>query len=152
MTTVYQRPHRGATAEWHTPPEILKALGPFDDDPCVPGRDDGLKRSWRGLVWLNPPYGPETGAWLAKLADHGEGIALVFARTDTKWFWETVWGRASALLFLRGRPHFYLEGKRAKGNSGGAMVCVAYGLKARARLCRSNLGAFVESWLKNTEP
>jgi len=29
------------TDEWLTPPEIVKALGPFDLDPCTP-----IKRPW----------------------------------------------------------------------------------------------------------
>jgi hypothetical protein len=48
---------------------------------------------------------------MRKLADHGDGIALVFARTDATWFFYTVWERASGVLFLRGRITFLnLEG------------------------------------------
>jgi hypothetical protein len=133
----------GATVDWLTPPEILRPLGFFDLDPCACAHqpwdtawehftraDDGLAQAWRGRVWLNPPYGAETGKWLAKLAEHGDGIALVFARTETRMFFESVWPVAHAVLFLAGRPHFYLpSGDRAKGNSGGPVVLIAYGLK-----------------------
>jgi hypothetical protein len=89
---------------------------------------DGLAHKWFGRVWLNPPYGKETGKWLAKLAEHGNGIALVFARTETKMFVEHVWRRAQGLMFLHGRPSFYdAKGVRARGNSGGPLVLVAYG-------------------------
>jgi hypothetical protein len=44
---------------------------------------------------------------MRKLADHGDGIALVFARTDAAWFFDTVWERASGALFLRGRIPFF---------------------------------------------
>ena len=67
--------------EWLTPPEIIKALGSFDLDPCAPVirpwptaqehytiLDNGLIKPWRGRVWLNPPYG-EIGPWARKLAD-----------------------------------------------------------------------------------
>lgn len=130
----HHRPHDGNSHEWFTPPEILKALGPFDDDPCRPGIHDGLDRKWRGFVWLNPPYGPHVGTWLARLADHGKGIAIVFARTETRWFFETVWDRADALLFLRGRLHFYRNGQRAKYNAGGPSVLIGYGEQAVWRL------------------
>jgi len=128
--------------EWLTPPELLQRLGPFDLDPCSPGRrrpwntaathfsleDNGLARKWFGRVWLNPPYGRETGIWLDKLAQHGDGIALIFARTETEMFFEHVWDKADALLFLRGRLHFHhVDGRRAAHNSGAPSVLVAYG-------------------------
>ena len=90
--------------------------------------------------------------WLAKLAVHGSGIAITFARTETKGFQREVWGKASALLFLYGRPHFYRDGKRAKGNSGGPVVLIGYGAEGRNRLWKSQhptkllLGALVTEW------
>lgn len=56
--------------------------------------------------FLRPPYGRATARWIARLAAHGNGCALVFARTDTRWWQESIFGRASALLFLRGRLRF----------------------------------------------
>ena len=146
---IHHAPHHGATTEWQTPPEILLALGPFDDDPAQPGATDGLTREWHGFVWLNPPYGPEVGVWLAKLAVHRHGIALVLASTETLWFATNVWARASALLFMHGRPHFYRDGQRAKGGSGGPLVLVAYGDEARRRLhSTSIIGTLVTKWRK----
>ena len=127
--------------EWLTPPEIIQVLGPFDLDPCAPitrpwntatrhytVKDDGLASPWRGRVWCNPPYGRETVAWLRRLADHGDGVALIFARTETSAFFSEVWTRATALLFIEGRLHFYtVDGERAKANSGAPSVLVAYG-------------------------
>lgn len=129
--------------EWLTPPHIIKALGPFDLDPCAPHEkrrpwdmacrhysadDDGLKQPWEGRVWCNPPYGLEAAKWLDRLADHGNGIALIFARTETAMFFEHVWGRADAVLFLRGRLHFHhVDGTRAAANAGAPSVLVAYG-------------------------
>ncbi len=135
------RPEAG-THVWLTPPEIVRALGEFDLDPCAAPSprpwatadkhielpEDGLTAEWVGRVWLNPPYGPHTGAWLKKLAAHGDGIALVFARTETRMFIDHVWGKADGLLFLANRPHFhYSDGTRAKGNSGGPLMLIAYG-------------------------
>lgn len=126
---------------WLTPPEILRALGAFDLDPCCPPDmpwptaatmisppRDGLAEPWAGRVWLNPPFGAQASAWLAKLATHGNGIALIPARTETRMFYAHVWGAADAVLFLRGRPHFhYVDGARAAGNSGAPIALVAYG-------------------------
>ena len=127
--------------EWLTPPWLIEALGPFDLDPCAPIvrpwrmarahytiEDDGLSRPWWDRVWLNPPYGRETGKWLDRLADHGRGTALIFARTETNTFVRCVWNRAHAVFFLYGRLHFHhVDGTRAKGDAGAPSVLVAYG-------------------------
>lgn len=127
--------------EWLTPPQIINALWPFDLDPCAPWRrpwdtarhhytmrDNGLMQPWEGRVWLNPPYGRETGRWLEKLADHGNGIALIFARTETAMFFEQVWRKADAVLFIEGRLFFhYVDGSQATANAGAPSVLVAYG-------------------------
>jgi DNA N-6-adenine-methyltransferase Dam len=135
----------GRTNDWATPPEILQALGPFDDDPCPLGGSGGLDRRWKGYVWLNPPYGQETGVWLKRLADHGNGIALVFARTETQMFFESVWGRASEICFLKGRLHFYRpDGTPSQENAGAPSVLIAYGIYAACKLAASRLpGAYI---------
>jgi phage N-6-adenine-methyltransferase len=147
------------TDTWLTPPEIIKDLGPFDLDPCTPEimpwktakrrytkQDDGLNQEWCGRVWLNPPYSREVVKWLEKLAAHGNGIALVFARTETDWFFKTVWEKADALLFLKGRIHFHTaDGYRAKGNAGAPSVLIAYGEYNVAALEYSTIpGRFIE--------
>lgn len=154
----HQKPTRGKSVDWLTPPEIVKSLGPFDLDPCCPENmpwrtatemltkaDDGLSRVWDGFVWMNPPYGDEVSKWMGKMVRHNNGIALVPARTETRWCFGHVWPSAQAVLFLRGRPHFhYPDGKRAPYNSGAPIMLVAYGLKAEGRLHASrNLGRVV---------
>ena len=148
---------RAKSVEWLTPPEILRALGEFDLDPCCPENMpwktagvqytkaiDGLRADWFGRVWLNPPFGGEAVKWLRKLADHGNGIALVPARTETAMFYECVWGRADGILFLRGRPHFHhADGRRADFNSGAPIALIAYGQANLDALRRSGLGAVV---------
>lgn len=144
--------------EWLTPPEIISKLGPFDLDPCSPGtrapwktasnhytvEDDGLSRHWFGRVWLNPPYGRETGTWLAKLAEHGNGIALTFARTETEMFFREVWSKANALVFIRGRLHFYhVDGRRAKANAGAPSILIAYGEENVEKLRSCGIGHFL---------
>ncbi|MDE2096950.1 MAG: adenine methyltransferase [Patescibacteria group bacterium] len=152
---------RSETVEWLTPKELIDALGPFDLDPCAPAErpwptakvhyalpQDGLVKKWRGLVWLNPPYNGNQWEWLAKLARHGEGLALIFARTETRGFVDTVWRHADALLFLSGRLHFCnAVGRKARMDAGAPSVLVAYGREACARLVASDLpGAFVLLW------
>ena len=139
--------------EWLTPPELIRALGEFDLDPCSPIvrpwdtakfhydiRDDGLKQYWHGRVWLNPPYGKETGLWLRRLERHGNGIALIFARTETEMFFEHVWNGATALKFIKGRLHFHhVDGRRADANSGAPSVLVAYCHENGERLWKSDI-------------
>lgn len=139
--------------EWLTPPKILRALGTFDLDPCAPIarpwdtaekhytiEDDGLAQRWHGRIWCNPPYGLATAAWLERLADHGNGIALIFARTETKMFFEWVWDRAHSILFIEGRLHFHhIDGSRAKANAGAPSCLVAYGSDNTAALRRSGI-------------
>lgn len=127
--------------EWLTPPAIVKALGPFTLDPCAPinrpwdtadchytKEDNGLTQEWFGRVWLNPPYGHETGKWLDRLVAHGNGIALIFARTETRMFFDCVWKYADAVFFFDGRLHFHhVDGSRAAANAGAPSCLVAYG-------------------------
>lgn len=154
--------HKMGKDEWLTPPEIIRALGHFDLDPCAPvvrpwemasnhftALDDGLKREWHGRVWCNPPYGREAAPWLARCADHGNAIALIFARTETAMFFEHVWAKADAVLFLEGRLHFHhVDGTRAAANGGAPSVLVAYGKNnARSLLSSGIRGAYVPGWV-----
>jgi hypothetical protein len=46
--------------------------------------DDGLKQEWKGRVWLNPPYSrPLIECFVKRMAEHGNGIALLFNRCDS---------------------------------------------------------------------
>jgi len=166
------------TIEWYTPREVFAALGiEFDIDPCSPGGEivpwiparrhltvveDGLSCDWPGRVWMNPPYGSETKKWLRHLSISGNGIALIFARTDTKWFHEYV-PFADAVCFIKGRVQFIrncvadryargqynpktdyfvepVDGKRKKGGCGSASMLIAYGEENAKILERCNLG------------
>ena len=157
----HHSPYQGATNDWLTPPDIIEALGPFDLDPCAsvnqPWRtadvqytQHGLEQLWDGFVWCNPPYGPETWTWLEQMSQHDNGIALTFARTETKGFFSQVWrGTADSMLFLEGRLFFHhpVTGERAAHNSGGPSVLLAYGEKATTRLVTSGLkGALIRDW------
>lgn len=146
---------------WLTPIEIVEALGDFDLDPCTPIEmpwktaenrytiiDDGLAQDWEGRVWMNPPYSREAVKWLRKMANHNNSIALVFARTETSWFYETIWNKASGLLFLEGRLYFHKgDGTRAKANAGAPSVLVAYGEENAQILKNSEIkGCFIRPY------
>lgn len=145
MNTAFERTDQ--KDEWLTPPHVFEAVGPFDLDTCAPIsppwhiapksftiNDDGLAQPWGGaFVWCNPPYGTQTAKWLAKMADHNNGIALIFARTDTRMFHDYVF-QADAILFLKGRLSFY-DVNGVKGGTAGAPSClIAFGAKAVERL------------------
>jgi hypothetical protein len=128
---------RARTDEWLTPPHVLNALGgsnSFDLDPSAPITrpwptarrhltiiDNGLLHSRQGRVWLNPPYSTSViGQWLGRMAAHGRGVALIFARTETEAFSKFVWGCASAVLFIQGRLTFCtIDGQPARNKDGG---------------------------------
>lgn len=124
------------------PPYIIKALGDFDLDPCSPInrpwdtakrhltiKDDGLMVEWpkTDRIWCNPPYGTQCSLWMDKMARHGNGIALTFARTETKMFFSSVWGSAHAVLFIKGRLKFYHVTGEEGGAAGAPSVLIAYG-------------------------
>lgn len=145
----------GKNDEWLTPPEILDSLGSFDLDPCSPivrpwetaklclsEVQDGLGREWNGRVWLNPPFNRlERPKWMRKMAEHGNGIMLVPAATETRAFDDFVWKCADAVCFVKGRPHFhFVDGTKASFNCGTAIALVAYGVSNASCLMTSNLG------------
>lgn len=94
--------------DWATPQHIfdeLNARWRFTLDVCASKdnakcprfftvEQDGLKQNWEGVCWMNPPYGHEISAWVAKAhaaADAGATVVcLLPARTDTVWWHEHV--------------------------------------------------------------
>jgi len=163
MSSIAPAPHtrrKTSSDDWITPRWLLGHLPEFDLDVCasvaqpwpcakrsLTRKENGLLRTWEGFVWCNPPYGRSTAMWLNRMALHNDGVALVFARTDTRMFFSDVWPFASVLLFLRGRLTFhYPDGSKPKDghNSGGPSVLIGYGLRAaKALIDASQLGALV---------
>ena len=145
--------HQGETDTWLTPLPLIKALGEFDLDPCgfaghqtskqiITLPDDGLKYDWFGRVWLNPPYGKQTGQWLDKLQEHGNGIALVFARTETKWYQRL---KPDLTFFLSGRIKFLKPDFTESTNAGHGSMLLCFGRKNVAAVLASDLKG---AWLK----
>lgn len=107
---------------WPTPQELFDELNAefaFTLDVCAtPDNtkcqrffspvDDGLKQTWTGTCWMNPPYGREIGRWMRKAYESAQAGALVVtlvpARTDTEWWHE--WASKGEVRFIRGRVRF----------------------------------------------
>jgi phage N-6-adenine-methyltransferase len=122
------------TDEWATPQDLfdyLDSIFHFTLDVCADEtnhkcnkyytkKDDGLKQSWDGVFWMNPPYGKEIYSWVEKAYNEAYkykpyrndskdtksnlGVLLLPARTDTKWFHKFC--SKGEVIFLKGRLKF----------------------------------------------
>jgi len=108
--------------EWATPQIFFNELDAewhFDLDVCaLPSNakcqryftpdEDGLTKEWRGVCWMNPPYGRQIGRWIRKAYESAQQgavvVCLVPARTDTAW-WHDYCAKGE-VRFLRGRLRF----------------------------------------------
>jgi len=106
---------------WETPPDVFDKLDAefgFTLDVCATADnakckryftpdDDGLSQDWgRETCWMNPPYGREIGEWIRKAYESNAlVVALLPARTDTKWFHNYIYEKAS-IRFIKGRIRF----------------------------------------------
>jgi phage N-6-adenine-methyltransferase len=107
---------------WETPQDLFVRLNKcwhFTLDVCaIPENakclryfspaDDGLKQSWSGVCWMNPPYGRNIGKWVQKAYESAWNgatvICLLPARTDTAWWHDYV--VKGEIEYLRGRLKF----------------------------------------------
>lgn len=125
--------------DWETPEEVINKLPVyFDVDVCATPetakakkfytpQQDGLKRMWKGVCWMNPPYGKELPRWLQKAYDESrtQGTSvwcLVPARTDTKWFHEIA--TLGTIVFLKRRVPFLMDGKPVRSPPFPSMVVI----------------------------
>ena len=71
-------------------------------------KDNGLYQPWRGVCWMNPPYGRTIGQWMRKAYEESQRGALVVclvpARTDTAWWHD--YATKGQVTFIRGRLKF----------------------------------------------
>lgn len=110
------------TSEWATPISFFAPIQKeflLNADVCATKEnakleaywtkeEDGLAQDWAGIrAWMNPPYGREIGKWVKKASDGGADIvvALLPARTDTKWFHDYIYHKAE-IRFIKGRLKF----------------------------------------------
>ena len=110
-------------AEWETPDWLFNALDEefqFELDVCATDdnakcaeyfteKDDCLVQDWQGKrCFMNPPYGSLIGQFMHKAYDEANRgatvVCLVFAKTETKWWWETA--RFGEVRFINGRIKF----------------------------------------------
>jgi len=133
--------------DWATPQwlfdHVNEMLGPFDLDAAASAGNtkcgtyctverSGLVIPWFRRVWLNPPYGKgEIERWAEKA--YGETAAgrcsrvvmLLPAKTETRWFHELVWPRASFVIFIKRRVRFVDgTGKSSGSPTFGSMLAV----------------------------
>lgn len=105
---------------WSTPQDFFDELNEefgFTTDVCATPEnakcnrfytieEDGLKQEWEGVCWCNPPYGREIAKWVKKAYESRcVTVALIPARTDTRWFHNYIYGKAE-IRFVRGRLKF----------------------------------------------
>ena len=118
-----------ASDECETPREFFEAVDAvfhFTLDVCATRdnakceryftkEEDGLSRLWRGVCWMNPPYGREISLWVKKAyesaLDGETAVAcLLPARTDTLWWHDYVMPHSERVFFIKGRLRFSGKG------------------------------------------
>ena len=114
--------------DWRTPRKYLEAarkvMGGIDIDPAsgpeanktvkakkyYTEKDNGLKKPWKGTLWLNPPYGGEARAFVDRVVSEYQvgnvtaAILLLNSHgTETKWFQQLF---DYPICFVSGRINF----------------------------------------------
>jgi site-specific DNA-methyltransferase (adenine-specific) len=111
------------STEWETPWDLFKqfdGIYHFTVDVCATPDNtkcpryftpevNGLAQDWTGTCWMNPPYGRGVDPWIKKAYESAQAgavvVALLPARTDTKWFHRYIYHNAE-IIFLQGRVRF----------------------------------------------
>lgn len=114
------------TGMWATPQSFFDSVNEiynFSLDVCATSENtkcvnyfspdvDGLSQKWSGVCWMNPPYGRGISKWIKKASDETTKgncivVALLPARTDTKWFHNYIYKKDSiSIEFIKGRLKF----------------------------------------------
>lgn len=110
------------TDNWSTPQDLFDKLNSkygFTLDVCADSvnakcnsyftkEQDGLLQEWKGVCWMNPPYGRTIGLWIKKAYESSlKGatvVCLIPSRTDTKWWHDYV--IKGNIGFIKGRLKF----------------------------------------------
>ena len=108
---------------WATPQDFFDKLDKvfrFETDVCAMNdnakclnfytpEQNGLEQEWKGVCWMNPPYGREIGAWIEKAYKSAKQngatvVCLIPARVDTRW-WHDYCSKGE-VHFVKGRLKF----------------------------------------------
>ena len=138
--------------DWETPQALFDALNEefeFGLDAAASDHnakcehyftdeDDALTKDWSGYgaAWCNPPYGRKIGRWIEKCAIEGKRtvvVALIFARTDTRWFHKWIAPHAYEVRFIKGRLRFSRGGQVGDSAPAPSMVVIWH---PQQKLCR----------------
>ena len=111
--------------EWNTPDDLFNTLNNefnFTLDPCTNGennkcdkfyteKENGLIQDWsKDIVFMNPPYGREISQWIEKAYNESlkgsKVVCLIPSRTDTKYWHDFIFNKASEVRFIKGRLKF----------------------------------------------
>jgi site-specific DNA-methyltransferase (adenine-specific) len=112
------------TSEYETPQKFFDELDRefhFELDVCATKEnakcerfytkeDNAWKQEWASINWMNPPYGREIYTWVRKASMHAKKdkqttVALLPARTDTRWFHDFIYNQCE-IRFIKGRLKF----------------------------------------------
>jgi hypothetical protein len=107
-------PIAGLGDEWYTP-EGLKKFFHLWDDPCLPGRDDGLERDWYDPCYVNPPYSDPL-PWVQKAiheARQGTRIVMLLRHDSSTRWWQLLHESGAFFFACIGRLHYGDTGKPA---------------------------------------
>jgi site-specific DNA-methyltransferase (adenine-specific) len=113
-----------ADQTWETPIDFFKKVNDefnFTIDVCATSltakcknyftvEDNALVQNWRGVCWMNPPYGRDIKKWIKKAYEESKlgakVVCLIPARTDTTYWHNFIFPYASEIRFIKGRLKF----------------------------------------------
>ena len=118
--------------QWETPPDLFQlGCDYFDFEPtldlCATNfnkkcklfiKNYALDMDWDNDSWLNPPYS-NVKDWIRKayfshIKYNVSGLALIFAKTDTKVWHECILHGQAEVYFIEGRVKFFKNGVMSK--------------------------------------
>ena len=138
--------------DFRTPEAVFRSLdekfGPFTLDAAASNENtltkkyfdievNSLKQDWKGKVWCNPPYvrqkdGTTIKDWVEKAWESvksgiAETVVLLIPGYTSNYYWHnTIFPKASHLVFFRGRLDFTGPNQRAGGASRQASISVVF--------------------------
>ena len=81
-----------------------------------------------GDVYKRQPYSrPLIECFVKRMAEHGNGIALLFNRCDSKMFQDVIFEKATAMKFLRNRIRFFRPDGTRGDSPGCGSILIAFG-------------------------